>query len=200
MADLSVMVEGASFSVAPASVLEANGADKAIATSDFAASKGLVSLTAKTTAEAFANVKDVLSYLPSNRLDTNVYTGVADDPNRATPEVATIVAASGYDVHSVIASVVDGGKFTELGAAKAKSIVTGFATVNGIVVGIVANNPAEKGAKLCKGCMTKAADFITLCDTFGISVLTLVDTNGFSAECEAKGKNFVSASCNDVAC
>lgn len=198
MADLSVMVEGASFSVAPASVLEANGADKAIATSDFAASKGLVSLTAKTTAEAFANVKDILSYLPSNKLDTNVYTGVADDPNRATPEVASVVAAAGYDVHTVIASVVDGGKFTELGAAKAKSIVTGFATVNGIVVGIVANNPAEKGAKLCKGCMTKAADFITLCDTFGISVLTLVDTNGFSAECEAKGKNFVSASASLV--
>ena len=42
--------------------------------------------------------------------------------------------------------------------------------------------------------MNKAADFISFCDSFGISVLTLVDTNGFCIECEAKGKDFVSAS------
>ena len=194
LSDISVMVEGASYSMSPASVLASCGADEKVATSEYASSKGMVSMTAKTTAEAFASVKDILSYLPSNKLDTNVYTGIEDNPNRATPEVAAVVAGEKYDMHSVISAVVDGGRFTELGAGKAKAVVTGFATVNGIVAGIVANNPAEKDAKLCRGCMNKAADFINFCDAFGISVLTFVDTNGFCAECEAKGKDFVSAS------
>lgn len=194
LSDLSVMVEGASYSMTPASVLVANGADKNVGEAEYVSSKGMVSMTVKNTAEAFASVKDILSYLPSNKLDTNVYTGVEDDPNRATPEVASIVAGASYDVHGVISAIADGGKFTELNAGKAKAIVTGFITVNGIVAGVVANNPAAKDAMLCKGCMNKAADFISFCDSFGISVLTLVDTNGFCAECEAKGKNFVAAS------
>ena len=94
----------------------------------------------------------------------------------------------------MISAIADGGKFVELGAAKSKSLVTGFVTVNGIVAGVVANNPAARDGKLCKGCMNKAADFISFCDSFGISVLTLVDTQGFCAECEAQGKDFVSAS------
>ena len=194
MADVTVMAEGASYSVTPASVLSANGADKNVASAEYASSKGMVSMTAASVPEAFASVKDVLSFLPSNKLDTNVYTGVEDDPNRATPEVAGIVAGASYDVHAVIAAIADGAKFTELGAGKGKAIVTGFATVNGIVTGVVANNPAAKDAQLCAGCMKKAADFINLCDTFGISVLTLVDTKGFCVECEAKGKDFASAS------
>ena len=194
MADLSVMVEGASYSLSPKSVLESKGADKNVATSEYAASKGMVSLTAKTTAKAFASVKDILSFLPSNKLDRNVYTGIEDDPGRQTPEVASIVAGASYDVHAVISAIADGARFLELASEKGKAIVTGFVTVNGIVAGVVANNPAAKDAKLCAGCMKKAASFINLCDTFGISVLTLVDTNGFCEECEAKGKNFVEAS------
>ena len=194
MADVTVMAEGASYSMTPASVLSANGAEKNVASAEYASSKGVVDVVCATVPEAFAAVKDVLSFLPSNKLDTNVYTGIEDDPNRATSEVSSIVASASYDVHSVIAALADGGKFLELGAGKSKSIVTGFATVNGIVVGVVANNPAQREGKLCKGCMNKAADFISLCNTFGISVLTLVDTNGFCVECEAKGKDFVSAS------
>ena len=193
MADIAVMAEGASFSLSPASVLEAKGAEKNVATAEYASAKGMVSAVAKSVPEAFACVKDILSYLPSNKLDTNVYTGVEDNPARATSEVAGIVAKADYDVHSVIASVADGGKFTELGADKSKCMVTGFMTVNGIVAGVVANNPAEREGKLCAGCMNKAADFINLCNTFGISVLTLVDTNGFCEECEAKGKDFADA-------
>lgn len=194
MADLSVMAEGASYSEIPASVLEANGAEKNVGSAEYASAKGMVSMTAKSAAEAFASVKDVLSFLPSNKLDTNVYTGIEDDPNRQTAEVASVVAAEGYDVHKVIVSVADGSRFVELNADKSKAIVTGFVTVNGIVAGVVANNPAEKEAKLCAGCMKKASDFIALCDSFGISVLTLVDTNGFCEACEAKGGNLAAAS------
>jgi len=186
IADIAVMADGASFTQTPASVLVNEGADKEIGSCESSAKGGNVALTAKSAAEAFESVKEVLSYLPSNKFDKNVYTGVEDDPNRATSEVAGIVAADGYDVHGVVAAVADGGKYLELNADKSKSIVTAFMTVNGIVTGVVANNPKE-GGKLCTGCLRKATAFIKLCDTFGISVLTLVDTKGFSASCEAKG-------------
>ena len=186
MADVAVMAEGASFTQTPASVLVNAGADKNIGSAEYAYNNGNVALVAKSAAEAFESVKEVLSYLPSNKLDKNVYTGIEDDPNRATAEVAGIVASEGYDVHAVITAIADGGKFTELNAGKSKSIVTAFTTINGIVAGVVANNPKE-GGKLCTGCIRKAAAFINLCDTFGISVVTLVDTKGFSTECETKG-------------
>lgn len=186
MADVVVMSEGASFTQIPASVLVAAGADKNVGASDYSFKNGNVAAVAKNPAEAFGSVKEILSYLPSNRLDRNVYTGVEDDPNRATGEIAEIVSGEGYDVHSVISSIADGGKFTELNAEKSKSVVTAFVTVNGIVAGVVANNPKE-GGKLCTGCMRKATAFIRLCNSFGISVLTLVDTKGFSTDCEVKG-------------
>ncbi len=194
MADFSVIAEGASFSETPASVLVAEGAEKNIGSAEYAYSKGFVDLCKKDASSAFETVKELLSYLPSNKLDKNVYTGVEDDPNRVTAEVASVLSSEGYDVHSVITAVADGGKFFELGAAKSKTIVTGLLTVNGIVTGVVANNPAVKGGKLCTGCMRKATAFIELCNTFGISVLTLVDTDGFSTDSEIGGGNLAGIS------
>ncbi len=188
MADVVVVCEGASFSQTPASVLVNDGADKKIGSAEYAYNNGVAAIYGKDMQQTFEEVKEVLFYLPSNKLDKNVYTGIEDDPNRMTDEVAAIVASEGYDMHGVINAVADGNKFTELYAAKSKSVITGFMTVNGIVTGVVANNPKE-GAMLCTGCMRKASAFIKLCDTFGIGVLTLVDTKGFSTKCEADGGN-----------
>lgn len=194
MADVTVMADGASFSSAPASVLSANGASENVATASYASSNGFVSLTAKNASEAFASVKDVLSFLPSNKLDRNVYTGTQDDPNRLTPEIATTVATEGYDVHAVVSAIADGARVCEFTKDKSKSVLTALITVNGIVTGVVANNPAENEGKLCTGCMRKAIAFIDFCERFGISVLTLVDTNGFSENCEAKGGDIAGVS------
>ncbi len=187
MADVVVMADGASFSQAPESVLTVNGAKKGVAAADYCKNNGTVDMTAKTAANAFESVREILSYLPSNKLDRNVYTGIEDDPNRETAEIAATVAKDGYDMHKVIASLADGGKYTELKAGKSKSVITALMTVNGIVTGVVANNPAENEGKLCTGCMRKAVSFLGFCERFGISVLTLVDTNGFSEKCEAEG-------------
>ncbi len=194
LSDVKVMVEGASYSVTPVSVLKDAGDKQDVASAENAAKTGLVDVVCKNAGEAFETVKNVMSYLPSNRLDTNVYTGVEDDPNRATAEVASIVANENYDVHEVIKAMADGGVYTELGVKNAPCMVTAFATVNGIVCGIVANNPAKDGGALCEGAMTKAAGFIKLCNTYGISVVSLVDTNGFCAPCEAGGGKLTQAS------
>lgn len=194
MSDICVMTEGASFSQSPATALVAEGAEKDAGTAEYAYKNGLVSAIAKTASDSFELVKEILSYLPSNSLDKNVYTGVEDDPNRQTPEIAGTVSADGYDMHSVIASLADGGKYTEIGAGKGKAMITAFTTVNGVVCGVVANNPSFKNGNLCAGALKKAAKFIDLCNSFGISVLTLADTEGFSVKCEANGSDMTAAS------
>ena len=187
MADAAVICEGAAFSLTPANVLINAGADKAAGSAKYAAEQGYVADYAATPDEALASAKAILSYLPSNRLDKNVYAGAEDDANRATPEVAAIAAKAEYDVHEVIASVADGGTYKELTAEKAKAVVTAFAFIGGLPCGIVANNPAVKSGKLCAGGLRKAAGFIKLCDAFGMPVLTLVGTAGFDENCEAGG-------------
>ena len=187
IADLMIISEGASFSQTPANVLVSEGADKNIGTAKYASEHGYAASYAENADEAIAKAKDILSYLPSNRLDKNVYAGDEDDANRATPEIASITAKSDYDAHDIIASIADGSKYTELTPEKGKSLITAFAFIGGIPTGIIANNPAHKDGKLCAGGMRKAAAFIELCDSFGISILSLVGTAGFDEKCEANG-------------
>lgn len=188
MADLVVMTNSATFSETPVNVLVDNGAKKEIGTCEYVQkAKNKIDLFAQNTNEAFETVKNILSYLPSNRFDKNVYTGIEDDPNRVTAEIAGIVNADGYDVHDVIRSVADGGVYQEINETRSKSMVTAFTTINGIVTGVVATNPKHHEGMLCTRAMRKAQNFLELCNTFGISVLTLVDTNGFNPKCEAEG-------------
>lgn len=187
MADVTVVCDKASFSVTPANVLVAAGGDKKAGTAAFAYAEGLVNDMASSAEEALASAKAVLSYLPSNKLDRNVYAGAEDDPNRATPEIASLTAKADYDVHAVLASIADGGVYKELTAGKAKALVTAFTFVNGLPCGVIANNPAVNAGKLTAGELRKAAHFAALCDSFGLPILNLVGTCGFDEDCEAHG-------------
>ena len=61
----------------------------------------------------------------------------------------------------------------------AKNMVIGFARIQGMVVGIVANNPAVKAGTLDIDSSDKAARFIRFCNVFNIPLVTLVDIPGF---------------------
>ncbi len=188
MADVCVMTERAQFSLSPVNVLKSAGAKENIGSADFNAKKGYVSDTAKDENDAVERVKRILSFLPSNKLDRNVYFGEKDNANRETPEIAEISANPEFDAHDIIKALADAGIYKELQCEHAKAMITAFAAINGIPCGIVANNPSENKGMICAGGAGKAARFIKLCDSFGLPVLTLVATNGFNDECEAKGK------------
>ena len=83
------------------------------------------------------------------------------------------------DVHQIIYRLVDGGDFLEVHAAWARNIIVGFARIEGIVVGIIANNPMEKAGALDIDASDKGARFIRFCNAFNIPVLNLVDVPGF---------------------
>src|SRR5205809_1456183 len=89
-----------------------------------------------------------------------------------------------YDVHEVIARIVDGSRFHEFKALYGTTIVTGFARIQGFRVGVVANN----GVLFSESAL-KAAHFIQLCDQREIPLVFLQNISGFMVgqEYEAGG-------------
>ena len=86
-----------------------------------------------------------------------------------------------YDMKNVLAAISDGGNYFELSENYAPEAVCALASVGGTVSGIVANQPKENGGRLTPNAARKIAKFVSMCDAFGIPVVTLVDSEGVTA-------------------
>ncbi|HEX2730207.1 MAG TPA: acyl-CoA carboxylase subunit beta [Polyangiaceae bacterium] len=131
--------------------------------------------------EAIDFARRYLALMPQNR------DGFAPDaPSAAVasglPPLSEIIVPDEnkpFDMHKVIAHVVDAGSFVELKARFAKEMITGFGRLAGKVVGIVANQPKHLGGVLFVDSADKASRFVQLCDAFNIPLLFLADVPGF---------------------
>ena len=145
-------------------------------------------------AEIYAQIRNLVSYLPSNNEENGAYADCSDDINRA---VADIAGCAG-DTSIALSLIADDNQYFEVKADYAKEITTGFIRLNGTTIGAVANRSevydaegnktAEPGKYVSpEGCV-KAADFVAFCDAFDIPVLTLTNVAGFTSciECEKK--------------
>ena len=79
-----------------------------------------------------------------------------------------------YDVREIIARVVDGSRLDEFKARYGTTLVTGFAHLYGMPVGIIANNGILFGESAQKG-----AHFIELCAQRGVPLVFLQNITGF---------------------
>ena len=84
-----------------------------------------------------------------------------------------------FDMYSFIAGITDEESFFEVKPDFAKELIVGLARIDGRAVGIVANQPAQKGGVLFVDSSDKAARFIWLCDAFNIPLVFLSDVPGF---------------------
>ena len=80
---------------------------------------------------------------------------------------------------------------TEIKKLFAKELLTGFARLDGHPVGIVANQPMQKGGVLFNDSADKAARFIWLCDAFEIPLLFLADVPGFMIGTDVERKGII---------
>lgn len=143
---------------------------------------GVAHFTFQDEQECLLQIRELLSYLPSNNMEdppeiedyevelkqnVELRNLVPDDPNEA------------YDMKQVVDNVIDDGTFFEVQAEHAKNIVVGFARLNGKAVGIIANQPKYKAGCLDIDASDKAARFIRMCDNFNLPLLTFVDVPGF---------------------
>jgi acetyl-CoA carboxylase carboxyltransferase component len=143
---------------------------------------GNAHFNAATEEECFAQVRKVLSYLPSNNLDDAPIRETGDGVDRADADLRGIVPTNpnkGYDVHEVLKRVLDEGVFTEVQPYWAQNILTGYGRIGGRPIGIIANQ-----AKVMAGCLDidasdKASRFIRHCDAFNLPIVTFVDVPGY---------------------
>ena len=143
---------------------------------------GNVHFVANDDAHAIEIVHKLLSFLPSNNL--------VDPPHHLTPELdladvpafEEIIPADPkkpFNILEIINALVDDQDFLQVHQEWAKSIVVGFARIQGIVTGIVANQPMVRSGTLDIDSSDKAARFIRFCNLYNIPLVTLVDVPGF---------------------
>ncbi len=127
-------------------------------------------------------IRKLLSYLPSNNLESPPIFPARDDANRIIPELEGLVPEEphkAYDVRDLIGRIVDDGDLLEYLPFYAPNIVTCYARMNGRAVGVIANQPRVLAGCLDIDASDKAARFVRTCDAFNVPLLTLVDTPGF---------------------
>jgi acetyl-CoA carboxylase carboxyltransferase component len=143
---------------------------------------GVAHFIGDTEEEAFAQMRELLSYLPANNREQPPYRPTLDDPLREDSELQTIIPNNPnqpYDMRGVVTRVVDDGKFVEVMQYHAENIICGFARLDGHPVGVVGNQPRVLAGALDISASIKAARFVRFCDAFNVPLITFVDVPGF---------------------
>ncbi|MCL2564005.1 MAG: methylmalonyl-CoA carboxyltransferase [Oscillospiraceae bacterium] len=137
---------------------------------------------ARDEAECIAQIKALLSYLPSNNQARPPVFACADPTERADECLGSVVPENpkkAYDMCDVIRAIADAGVFFETQAHYAQNILTGFIRLGGVGVGVIASQPKVMAGCLDINSSDKAGRFVRFCDAFGIPLLTFVDTPGY---------------------
>ena len=143
---------------------------------------GVGDLEVKDDPECIAAVRKYLSFFPSNCEQKAPVTECSDPEDRGSDRLLEIIPESPrtpYDMYEVIEEIVDDGDYFEIKPKFARSLITCFARMGGMPVGVVANQPKQLGGILDVDSADKAARFINLCDAFNIPLLFLQDVPGF---------------------
>ena len=147
-----------------------------------ATKSGVAHFAADDEQQGIAMIKELLSFIPQNNMETAPEVPTNDPVSRVEDSLNTIIPDNpnkAYDMYGVIGAIVDDGRFFEVHKDYAKNIIVGFAHMNGQSVGIVANQPKMLAGVLDINASRKASRFVRFCDAFNIPLVTLVDVPGF---------------------
>ena len=143
---------------------------------------GVAHFAAANEKEAFAMIRELLSFLPSNNAEDPPFVATEDPATRVDESLDTLIPDNPnkpYDMKELIRSVVDDRYFFEIQKEFAQNILIGFGRLGGNSVGIVGNQPAHLAGCLDIDASVKAARFVRFCDCFNIPIVTFVDVPGF---------------------
>lgn len=143
---------------------------------------GVASFSRTDEDEALDLVRKLIGILPSNNLEDPPAIDATDDKARASSKLDTIIPddpKEPFDMFEVIEEILDHGDFLEIMPNWGKNIIIGFGRLNGLPVGIVANQPKVLAGSLDIDASIKGAKFIRFCDSFNIPIISLVDVPGF---------------------
>ena len=132
--------------------------------------------------EALAEIRRLIDFLPLSNRGELPERPFFDKPDRVEMSLDTLIpedAHQPYDMGELILKIADEADFYEIQQDFAKNIITGFIRLEGLPVGVVANQPLVLAGCLDIDSSRKAARFVRFCDCFNIPVLTFVDVPGF---------------------
>ncbi|ROR29409.1 acetyl-CoA carboxylase carboxyltransferase component [Mobilisporobacter senegalensis] len=191
LSDFTFMTKQANLFVSSPNALDGNYTAKLdTSKAEFQANAGVVDFVGEDDASVLAQIRTLITILPSNNEDDASYEECTDDLNRVVPSLGIDLK----DTAVALREISDDRFFVEVKADYAKEMVTGFIRLNGMTVGAVANRTeildsnfkaTEKFDSLLTsaGCY-KAARFVSICDAFNIPVLTFTNITGFKATVE----------------
>jgi acetyl-CoA carboxylase carboxyltransferase component len=143
---------------------------------------GAVDNLAEDEADALAQVRRFLSYLPANVWQVPPRADCDDPAGRQDEELRSIVPHNRrhpYDMRRILELVFDAGSMFEIGRGYGTSQITALARLAGYPVAVLASDPRVYGGGLTAAASDKLARFCDLADTFHLPVVNFVDQPGF---------------------
>lgn len=185
LSDFTYMTNSSRLFVNSPNTLDGNYEEKLDTSSaDFISKESpLVDGVFDTEAEVLAEIRNLVSFLPSNN-EEDAVASCTDDLNRTIPNLDSFRD----DSRAVLQNIADDQLFLETSQAYGKDVVTGFIRLNGATVGAVGNQVKDGGDALSAEGAAKASEFVSFCDAFNIPVLTLTNVKGFAATVEEEKK------------
>ena len=168
------VIKAATGQIAP---IEQYGSAEAHATAS-----GNIHFIAEDDRHAISIAQQLLSFLPLNNLQDPPHLipeEISLEPDADMNELLPDDPKAGFDIYTVIDRLLDPGQWLEVQSEFARNIVVGFGRIHGMVVGVVANQPAYKAGCLDIDSSDKAARFIRFCNAFNVPMVNLVDVPGF---------------------
>jgi acetyl-CoA carboxylase carboxyltransferase component len=149
---------------------------------------------AESEVEAFAQIRRFLSYLPTSVYELPPRLAPTDDPERRDEALLSLVPRDrrkAYDVRRILALVLDTGSVFEMGRYYGRPLVTALARLDGIPVGVMANDPRQLAGSIDAAAAEKMTRFVDLCDSFHLPVVNFVDNPGFLIGVEAEKRGTI---------
>ncbi len=143
---------------------------------------GNVHFVADDDRQAIRIAQQLLSFLPANNADEPPHRLAAQLTLARDEAMNSLIperASDPMDVRRIIGRLVDGGELLEVHAQWARNLIVGFARLEGMVIGLLANQPTEMAGALDINASDKGARFIRFCNAFNVPLVTLVDVPGF---------------------
>jgi len=155
---------------------------------------GAVDNLAEDEDDAIRQMQTVLSYLPQNVWELAPRVECTDPVTRRGDELLKIIPENRrrpYKAKAMIETIVDQESFFEIGPGWGRSVITGYARMDGIPVGIVASNPMHLGGSLDAAAAEKQIRFVDTCSTFHLPIVYFADVPGFMVGPDAERGNVI---------
>ena len=187
--DLIVATENVSLGMGGPAMIEGGGLGKVdpdeVGPLALQERNGVVDLAVADERQATLAAKRLLAYFQGA-------TPPGEEPDQARlREIVPERERRAYAVAPVIETLADAGSVTVLRERFAPEMVTALARIEGRPLGFIANDSRHMAGAITSDAADKAARFLQLCDSFGLPIVSLVDTPGFMVGLEAEATGLV---------